>query len=138
MIDIVEYMKRSRDDRTSHINLLSSCIERGGNSTKFQGILTEKLDTSFPEVKKRGENGIFVHLCHACHNGKCSNYHHIYWGTPAENLQDNNKNGKFINVWEATVTKHGIDKALSMARDHQRTVASLGGIASAKKTRKPR
>jgi hypothetical protein len=135
MIDIKEYMNLSRLERTKHLDLVEPCLERGGNSTRFQGILADRLGTSFPERKKRGENGIFVHLCHACNNGLCSNYRHLYWGTPKENNQDSLNNGR-KNVWDCTVEKYGFDKAMEMARERQKKVAFVGGAASANKTRK--
>lgn len=81
MIDIVEYMSRSQEDRQKHLDLSQPCDERGGRSYYFRGLLAHHLGTSIP-------SGIGTQLCHACHNGGCSNVAHLYWGTPSENRQD--------------------------------------------------
>ena len=69
------------NSRQEHINLLESCIERGGNSTNHKGVLAQFLDTTIPYGTK-------ILLCHACNNAKCSNPKHLYWGTPKENVED--------------------------------------------------
>lgn len=97
----------SIEERKSHLNLNDKCIERGGNSTKFQGILALYLNTNFPNNNK-------VILCHACNNDKCSNPLHLYWGTHKENTADAIKHGTHTNIWTRTVKKHGIEKALQM------------------------
>lgn len=128
MIGIVDYMKLSLEERKKHIDLDSPCLERGGYSTKFCGVLAEGLNTSIPDKKI---DGINVHLCHACNNGKCSNIKHLYWGTPKENFKDTINNG-YKNVWENTVSKYGYDTALKMARKQQLKVCVLGGKNSRK------
>ncbi len=80
-IDIVEYMKMNLVERQEHLRLEEPCIERGGFHNNFRGVLAEHLGTTFP-------SGMMIHLCHACNNGKCSNPHHMYWGTARENYID--------------------------------------------------
>ena len=77
----------TKAERQIHIKLEEACVERGGNSTNHRGVLAEFLDTTIPDKK--------VLLCHACHNGKCSNPKHLYWGTAAENVEDTISNGNF-------------------------------------------
>lgn len=72
---------KSKIERQSHLDLSEPCLERGGNSTNHKGVLAQYLDTNIPY-------GIQYPLCHACHNGKCSNPKHLYWGTCSENNQD--------------------------------------------------
>ena len=102
MILVEQWIKESREERTKHLDLSSPCIERGGNSTVHRGVLAQYLDTNFPSK---------VDLCHACHNEKCSNPKHLYWGTRKENMQDAKDNGTFKSVWESTVIKYGYDEA---------------------------
>jgi hypothetical protein len=102
-------MRLSVEERQAHLNLVEPCIERGGFSTKFTGVLVTYLNTSFPSGNK-------VHLCHKCHNSKCSNPKHMYWGTPKENLADNIENGKFENGYQRLVNKHGKENADKIIR----------------------
>lgn len=89
MINIQNLIKVSdKLSRQFHLKLNESCVERGGCSTHFKGVLAEYLQTTIPH----GRNDK-VFLCHACHNDKCSNPKHLYWGTPSENVHDAIKNG---------------------------------------------
>lgn len=103
MIKIEDYIKLSKSDRQQHLDLEQQCIERGGMSTYFKGLLAHILDTSIPSGKK-------IHVCHACHNAQCSNPHHLYWGTAAENRNDAKENGE-LTIWERTVAKYGLEEA---------------------------
>ena len=105
MIKVNEWISESREVRTTHLKLTSSCIERGGNSTVHRGVLAQYLDTDLPTK---------VDLCHACHNDKCSNPQHLYWGTRAENIQDAKDNGTWVNQWELKVAKYGYEHACAM------------------------
>jgi len=97
-------LPETRKERRAHLNLESNCIERGGNSTMFRGILAVHLGTEIFEAKK-------VCLCHACHNPNCSNPEHLYWGTYQDNIQDQKDNGTWQNIWERRVAKHGLEEA---------------------------
>lgn len=103
MKNIEEYILLSREDRRKHLDLNSPCDKRGGSSKEFRGLLAHYLDTSIP----RGRN---FQLCHACHDGECSNVKHLYWGTFKDNHQDTMENGG-DSFWIKSVKKHGIEEA---------------------------
>lgn len=104
--DIYQYISKTKLERQSHLKLDESCIEIGGNSEQFRALLAHYLKTTIPK-------GMKIYCCHACHNGKCSNPTHLYWGTAKENNQDAADNGK-ISIYEATIRKHGEEGALKM------------------------
>lgn len=87
MQNITEYILRDKEFRTKHIDLHKECIEIGGNSIQFRGLLAHYLGTTIPQAKT-------AQCCHACNNPKCSNPQHLYWGTYSENLVDSYKNGR--------------------------------------------
>jgi hypothetical protein len=103
MIDIVEYMSQSRDERRTHLDLSSVCSEIGGNSSiEFKGLLAYSLGTTIPT--KQGHS---IMLCHACGNSKCSNTRHLYWGTSKDNHLDSVGHGTYANIVARTAQKHG-------------------------------
>ena len=55
-------------------------------------------------------------ICHACHNAKCSNPNHLYWGDTSDNIQDSKDNGTFKSIWEHQVEKLGEKKAKEMLK----------------------
>jgi len=122
MLEITEFITRSREERRSHLDLTESCCERGGNSTNHKGVLAQYLDTTIP----RGR----ILLCHACNNEKCSNPKHLYWGTDKENIVLDNPNWK--TVWERRVEKYGYDEACRM---NSRGNKSAGGRANKGKSK---
>lgn len=112
MKNIEDYIKLSQSERQAHLDLDAPCLERGGSSPNFRGLLADRLGTTIPSGKK-------IYICHACHNGKCSNVAHLYWGTPSENWQDNINNGTGHNPHQRMLAKHGPEKTkeiLSQAR----------------------
>ena len=110
MISIDEYILLSKEERQKHLRLDEACIERGGQSMYCKGLLAHMRNTTIPSGKK-------VHVCHACHNAKCSNPNHLYWGTPSENRRDAIDNGSHASPYEALVAKVGIEAAnLKMGR----------------------
>lgn len=117
MIKVSEWINESREVRTIHLDLTDACIDRGGNSTVHRGVLAQYLDTDIPSR---------VDLCHACHNDKCSNPKHLYWGTRKENVRDAIVNGTWPNQWEQQVAKYGLEEARRM-----RSVAALGNKGGA-------
>jgi hypothetical protein len=112
--------------RQSHIDLSEPCLERGGNSTVHQGVLAQYLNTTMPTDRKR------VSLCHACHNGKCSNPKHLYWGNDRENYEDQKENGTVPGVYSHMIEKYGREGYSSLAKK----AGSLGGKASQAKISK--
>ena len=102
MILVENWINESREVRTQHLDLTEPCVERGGNSTVHRGVLAQYLNTNLPSK---------VDLCHACHNDKCSNPKHLYWGTRKENIQDAKNNGTWTSVWDKLVAKYGYEKA---------------------------
>lgn len=102
---VEDLIKESREVRTQHLDLTEPCIERGGNSTVHRGVLAQYLNTNLPNK---------VDLCHACHNGKCSNPKHLYWGTRKENVQDAKDNGTWKSPWDYSVEQYGYEQACKM------------------------
>lgn len=106
MIHLTEYITRNRDERRAHLDLNECCLERGGNSTNFKGVLAQFLNTDIPSGR--------ILLCHACNNGKCSNPKHLYWGTDQDNFVDAKENGTHLSPWAHTVKKYGYETACKM------------------------
>lgn len=120
MEDINEYIKKPYTERTKHLELETECREIGGNSTSFKGLLSHTLEVTIPSSSK-------ILLCHKCHNGKCSNPKHLYYGTPKENIIDQRENGTFKTVWERMVEKHGYEAACKLNGKGNK---SAGGLAN--------
>jgi len=120
MKDINEYIKESYTERIAHLDLESECVEIGGNSTAFKGLLSYVLGVTIPKSSK-------ILLCHKCHNGKCSNPKHLYYGTPKENLEDQKENGTWIPVWERMVQKYGYEGACKI---NSKGNKAAGGLAN--------
>lgn len=115
--DLIKYMELSRENRRAHLSLSDSCIERGGNSWEFRGLLAYFLKTT---ISARG-----ALLCHACNNGKCSNPVHLYWGNSNDNVVlDPKEAGDFVGVWKRTVEKYGLEAAQELARTRDTTKAT--------------
>jgi len=106
MILVEDYLEQPQFTRQKHLNLTEECIERGGNSTNHRGVLAQYLNTAI--------YGRPADLCHACHNGLCSNPKHLYWGTRKENTQDARNNGTWKSAWQHTVEKYGYEIACKM------------------------
>lgn len=114
MKQILEYMTLSRVLRREHLVLDSACIEIGGGSIEFKGLLAYHLGTTIPT--KLGHR---VQLCHACGNGNCSNVNHLYWGSARDNVQDMIEHGTYKSINQRTKEKYGDDaeqKLLETAR----------------------
>lgn len=124
-MDIREYIKLPKILRQKHLKLEESCIERGGQSMYCKALLAHLHNTTIP-------SGMKIHVCHACHNAKCTNPNHLYWGTAAENRQDSVANGA-KNIWESMVAKYGIDAARKM--QSRPNTARIAGQANKGKTK---
>jgi hypothetical protein len=107
MRKIEDYILLDREDRRKHLDLSAPCIERGGESKQFRGLLAHCLDTTIPK-------GFRIYLCHACNNGDCSNPAHLYWGTPRDNHLDQIESGTYKTFNERIIAKHGEAEAKKM------------------------
>jgi hypothetical protein len=118
MILIEDYMLLSQAERQKHLRLDEPCVERGGAKIYTEGkqlssackiLLAHIFNTTMPI-------GMKIFVCHACHNHKCSNPHHLYWGTNSENMKDARKSGSLKTIHEYTTAKYGREKTLEMYR----------------------
>lgn len=123
---VENYLAKEQKERQHHLDLDEDCEERGGNSTNHRGVLAQYLNTPI--------YGRPADLCHACHNGKCSNPKHLYWGTRKENIQDAVDNGTWKSAWERKVEKYGYDEACKMQAKGDK---SVGGKANRGKPKSP-
>lgn len=112
---IDEYILKTKEERQAHLDLNEQCIEIGGDSKKCQGLLAYFLKTTFPTTRR-------IMICHACHNGKCSNVKHLYWGNMSENTKDSYKSGKRKPSGFGAMSK----------KLHKR-ISSKGGLGNKKK-----
>lgn len=118
-VDIYKYMLRSREERRSHLSLDEMCIEIGGDSRIFRGLLAHHLQTTIPDRT--------VYVCHACYNSKCSNPRHLYWGTPKDNIQDTRESGRWHSIHQITIDKYGPQKAAEIRMNAARKGGKAGG-----------
>jgi hypothetical protein len=125
MFEIIEnYIKKSKEERMAHVVLSEPCIEIGGNSIEFRGLLAHHLKTEIPTGKK-------VLCAHACNNGKCSNPRHLYWGTYSENLIDAQNAGVRKSFYQQALEKYGLEKTREMWAERGRKGGKKGGAATA-------
>ena len=79
------YMNKTQKERQSHLDLETTCIDKKGRSSHTsvycRGLMAHLLNTLIFVGHK-------IHICHACHNSKCSNPKHLYWGWASENRKD--------------------------------------------------
>jgi len=119
-IEIEKYIKKSRDERRSHLDLGTDCIEIGGDSREFRSHLAFYLGTTLP-------SGHLAYLCHACNNSRCANPKHHYWGTPKDNAYDQIEAGNRVSPWESMVKKFGIEKSKQMMSENAKKAGHAGG-----------
>ena len=122
-IDILEYITLPREIRRNHLDMTQQCIEIGGSSQEFRGNLAFFLKTT---LSKKNSNPKVL-LCHACNNSKCSNVHHLYWGTHSDNMIDSHAAGNYESINSRTVKIYGAEKA--------KEIFSRGGKKSGGKNR---
>jgi hypothetical protein len=114
MTPIEDYIKLPKQERQAHLRLSEPCCERGGKSEHYRGLLAHIFNTTMPQ-------GLGIQLCHACHNAKCGNPNHLYWGTASENRLDDIANGGHLTPYDIVIAKHGLEEAA-----RKRQAASLG------------
>lgn len=122
MILIEDYMKLTLEERQKHLMLDQPCVERGGSSFDFRGLIAHMLDTTIPHGKP-------IYLCHACNNSKCGNPQHLYWGTPRENHDDKVRAGRWKNPWDCM--KHRPDASEIQSRSGKNGGEATNKVLSA-------
>lgn len=123
------YILRSREERRAHLDRSQSCIEIGGDSRIFRGLLAHFLKTTISENKRYEKKLAFV--CHDCNNPKCSNVYHLYWGTSYDNYLDQVEKGTALSKSERAKIKYGETEYRKIMREN----ASKGGKAAGGKNR---
>lgn len=127
-IDIKKYIIKTKKERQKHLRLDKPCIEIGGNSTQFKGLLAYSLNTTIPHGRKDK-----VLLCHACNNEKCSNPKHLYWGTVKENNDDRYEYEKLKGIYKTPYEYHVAKRGLEAVKAHQSTIGKYGKLGGRKK-----
>lgn len=84
-VPLSEYISLPIEDRQSHLDLESPCLELGCNSKESRALLAYFLNTTADRL------GFKAMLLHNCNNPMCSNPKHLYWGTASENLLDRHR-----------------------------------------------
>lgn len=94
------------EERKKHLDLATPCLDIGASSGGNRALLAMHLNTSCESLGMK--TGF---LCHACHNAKCSNVLHLYWGSSRENTQDRLSNlpDLQLRVKETVIDKYGPD-----------------------------
>ena len=125
IIAILDYMHLTKGERQNHLDLTLPCDERGGNSTNFKALLSHNLGVEIPENAQTNK----IQLGHACNNGKCSNWQHLYYATARENVMDSG------SCYERTIKKYGKDiykkqnkkLAEKLGKQHFSNIGKIGG-----------
>lgn len=120
-LPIEDYMKKDLSLRTQHLDLSEPCLEIGGNSTMFRGLLSYYLKTTIP-------SGFQINLCHKCNNDKCANPKHLYYGTSKENFKDYMESDRYKTLWEKRIEKHGIKKARELQGKGNKSAGGKGNL----------
>lgn len=126
---IESYILRSREERRSHLDISQSCIEIGGDSRIFRGLLAHFLKTTISENKRHEKKLAFV--CHDCNNPKCSNVYHLYWGTSHDNYLDQVERGTALSISDKARQKYGEQSYRKMMQE----IGTKGGKAGGGKNR---
>jgi hypothetical protein len=128
-----EYLSSPREERRSHLDLSEDCLLRGGNSTVHKGVLAQYLNTNLPGTLPTGR----ACLCHACHNGGCSNPRHLYWGTDRDNMLDQKENGTCVSPYRRTIDKYGEKEASEIMRKNGRAAIKKFNDAVEERKKRP-
>jgi hypothetical protein len=93
-VRLSEYILKSRDERVSHINLQSPCIE-----TNYRGAFRRLLLAVGVKDDVGDRTKAKIHVCHLCDyrkrgNYACGNPQHMYLGTPSENQMDKSEEAR--------------------------------------------
>ena len=122
-VDLKEWMEHSTEKRKEHLNLDDKCVEIGGDSRIFRGILAHHLGTTMEGLGMRTG-----YCCHACGNAKCSNPKHLYWGTASENVLDMKEHGTYESIWDRRVAKYGLEEVKKqLSEDGKKGGQASGG-----------
>ena len=118
--DVNNIVESTRKEKRAHLDLSEPCIEIGGNSTQFRGVLSHYLKVTIPQGHK-------LVLCHACHNGNCSNPKHMYYGSHRDNILDEQEAGTYKSIWERKIEKYGFEGARESVRKGDKASGGRGG-----------
>lgn len=116
-----EYLTTPLATRQMHLVLDEPCQERGGTSQHHKGVLAQYIGS--PIYGKPAD------LCHACHNGKCSNPKHLYWGSRSENMKDAYRNGNKTG-YERLVEKIGEEATRALFSERAKESYNARKVAS--------
>lgn len=119
------YMKKSLNERRSHLDLSTPCVFVGANSGENRALLALTLKTLIPR-KRLGM------VCHACDNPKCSNVKHLYWGNDRDNHYDLRSTGKWLTIEEKGIRKYGKEQWNEM----RKSIIQRANITRAKNAKK--
>ena len=93
LMRIDDYVMMPRSARTAHADLSSPCLLGPKNLPGMQ--LRWRLLNKYLNLPDEFKGSNQIHCCHLCRNDTgagwavCNNPEHLYWGTAAENNQDN-------------------------------------------------
>lgn len=119
---INEFMKLPLEQRKSHIDLTSDCINVGSRQT----VKNRKLLMELYSIDNTPKGRILV--CHACNNPNCINLYHIYFGTDRENIvEDGIKFGSFKNIWERRKEKYTEEELIAQQRKGDKAKGGRSG-----------
>ena len=109
--------ENSRQDRKAMLKLDEPCHERGLKYSQYLiALVAYHYNTTMPV------SGHKVSVCHGCHNPKCSNPNHLYWGTKSDNKLDDYESGKQKpkSPYQHLVEKYGEEEAKKIHRQNSR------------------
>lgn len=125
----MSYKDKTRDERTSHIDLSEACHMMNACTSKTQSVARTNL-RALLGVGADDHKGMFVlHLCqndtfkNGTNAGACFNPRHVYFGTPRENNMDKG----------TEALRAGVERMLAgVTAESQRRAGDAGRVALAK------